>query len=130
MTTQRTFPATLEAAVEAEAWAARECDGRAVGPAAAYAVTLCLEELFVNAVRHGRAREIRVELTPEGLEFRDDGAPFDPTRVTAKRHIDPNGDFEVGGFGVGLIQRFAERLAYTREAGWNVVTLAFAETPS
>ena len=129
MTARRVFPGTLEAAVEAEAWATDECDRRALRPEAAYAVTLCLEELFVNAVRHGRAREIRVELTPEGLEFRDDGAAFDPTRAAPERRVDPDEHFEVGGFGVGLIQRFADRLAYSREAGWNVVTLAFAGKP-
>ena len=92
-------------------------------------MTLCLEELFVNAVRHGRAREIRVELSREGLEFRDDGAAFDPTRAAPGDASTPTPDFEVGGFGVGLIQRFADRLAYAREAGWNVVTLAFAGKP-
>lgn len=127
MTEARAFPGTLDAAADAEAWAAAECARRSLNPDSAYALTLCVEELFINAVRHGRAREIRMALTPEGLEFRDDGAAFDPTRAPAKRLEGPAPDFEIGGFGVGLIRRFAERLDYAREAGWNVVTLAFAQ---
>jgi anti-sigma regulatory factor (Ser/Thr protein kinase) len=83
--------------------------------------------LFVNAVRHGRAREIRLALTHDGLEFRDDGEAFDPTRAPPKRLQGSEPDFEIGGFGVGLVQQFAKRLGYAREAGWNVVTLAFSQ---
>lgn len=118
------FPATLEAAVEAEAWASAEAERRALTPDAAFALSLCVEELFVNAVRHGRAREIRLALTEDGLEFRDDGAAFDPTQAAPKRLEGAGADFEIGGFGVGLVQKFASRVAYAREAGWNVVTLA------
>ena len=121
----RVFPGTLDAAMEAEAWANAEAERRALAPDAAYALSLCLEELFVNAVRHGRAREIRLALTADALEFRDDGAAFDPTRATPKR-LDGAQDFEIGGFGVGLVQTFANRLDYAREAGWNIVTLALA----
>jgi len=122
----RVFPGTLDAAMEAEAWANAEAERRAFAPDAAYALSLCLEELFVNAVRHGRAREIRLALTADGLEFRDNGAAFDPTRAAARQ---PNGaqDFEIGGFGLGLLQKFAARLDYAREAGWNVVTLALPQ---
>jgi sigma-B regulation protein RsbU (phosphoserine phosphatase) len=127
VTDARAFPGTLDGAAEAEAWAAAECGRRALSPDSAYALTLCVEELFVNAVRHGRAREIRLALTPAGLEFRDDGEAFDPTRAPAKRLQGPAPDFEVGGFGVGLVRQFADRLDYAREAGWNVVTLAFTQ---
>ncbi len=127
MTDARAFPGTLAAASEAEAWASAACQRRALSSQAAFAVTLCLEELFVNAVRHGGASEIRVAMTGGGLEFRDDGAAFDPTSARPKRLDGPAHDFEIGGFGVGLIQQFADQLGYAREAGWNVVTLAFAE---
>jgi len=129
MTDIRVFPGTLAAAAEAESWANAACERRALSPDAVFAVTLCLEELFVNAVRHGRAREIRVAMNGGGLEFRDDGAAFDPILATPRRLEAGNLDFEIGGFGVGLIQQFADRLAYAREAGWNVVTLAFPRPP-
>jgi anti-sigma regulatory factor (Ser/Thr protein kinase) len=123
----RAFPGTLEAAMEAEAWAASQCERLALGADACFAMTLCLEELFVNAVQHGRAREIRLALTEDGLEFRDDGAAFDPTQAQAKRLEGPSSDFEIGGFGLGLMKSFAGRLGYERAAGWNVVTLALPE---
>jgi anti-sigma regulatory factor (Ser/Thr protein kinase) len=125
----REFPGTLEAAVEAEAWAAAQCERLALGADAAFALSLCLEELFVNAVRHGGAQEIRVALTPQELEFRDDGAAFDPTQAPGKRLDGPSPDFEIGGFGVGLVHKFADRLGYQRADGWNVVRLAFSQAP-
>ena len=123
MTESRAFPGTMEAAMEAEAWAGAQAERCALKPAAAYALSLCVEELFVNAVKHGRAREIRLALTGEGLEFRDDGEAFDPTRAAPKR-LNGRLDFEIGGFGVGLLHKFTERIGYAREAGWNVVRLA------
>lgn len=123
MSETRVFPGTLEAASQAEAWAGAEARRRAFEPDAVYALSLCLEELFVNAVRHGRAREIRLALNGDALEFRDDGAAFDPTGAKPKR-LDGSLDFEIGGFGVGLLQTFAGRIGYRREAGWNVVTVS------
>jgi anti-sigma regulatory factor (Ser/Thr protein kinase) len=120
----RAFPGTLDAAVQAEAWAAEQCERLALAADASFALSLCLEELFVNAVRHGGAQEIRLALTRDGLEFRDDGAAFDPTQAPGKRLEGPSPDFEIGGFGVGLLQKFADRLGYERAGGWNVVRLA------
>jgi anti-sigma regulatory factor (Ser/Thr protein kinase) len=124
----RAFPATLAAAVEAEAWAVAEGEKLALGADAAYALSLCLEELFVNAAQHGGAREIRLALSRDGLEFRDDGAAFDPTRAPGKRLEGPSPEFEIGGFGLGLVRKFAAGVGYRREDGWNIVTLAFSQT--
>ena len=126
----RDFPGTLDGAVEAETWAAAQCERLALAADAAFALSLCLEELFVNAVRHGGAREIHVALTRDGMVFRDDGAAFDPTRAPGKRLEGPSPEFEIGGFGVGLLQKFADRLDYERAGGWNVVRLAFSGAAS
>jgi anti-sigma regulatory factor (Ser/Thr protein kinase) len=123
----RDFPGTLEAAAEAEAWAAAQCARLALSADAAFALSLCLEELFVNAVRHGGAHEIRLALSRDELEFRDDGAAFDPTQAAPKRLQGPSADFEIGGFGVGLVQKYARRLFYQRADGWNIVRLAFSQ---
>ena len=121
----RSFAGTLDAAVEAETWGAAEAERLGLSSDEAFAMTLCLEELFVNAVRHGRAREVRLAMTREGLEFRDDGVAFDPARPSSKRLEGAGLDFEIGGFGLGLLQKFADRLAWRREGQWNVVTLTF-----
>ena len=120
----RAFPATLAAVEEAESWAEAECPALALD---AFAVTLCLEELFVNAVNHGGAARVRIALRPGGLEFCDDGAAFDPTRPTPKTLDGPSLDFQIGGFGLGLVKKFARHVNYARAGEWNVVTLAFAE---
>lgn len=117
----RVFPGTLDAAVEAEAWARAECERLRLGADTTFALMLCVEELFVNAVGHGGAREIRLALAHDGLEFCDDGAAFDPTRPPSRHGAKP----EVGGFGLALLQRFANGLAYARKDGCNIVTLAF-----
>ena len=122
MIASRVFPGTLEGAAEAESWASAEAARRALAPDVAFALSLCLEELFVNAVRHGGAREIRLALTGEALEFRDDGAAHDPT-VAAPKRLDGALDFEIGGFGLGLVRKFAGAIGYVREDGWNVVTV-------
>ena len=62
----RSFAGTLDAAVEAEIWGAAEAERLGLSSDEAFAMTLCLEELFVNAVRHGRAREVRLAMTREG----------------------------------------------------------------
>jgi anti-sigma regulatory factor (Ser/Thr protein kinase) len=121
----RAFAATLEAAAEAEAWAASEAERLGLSADESFSLTLGLEELFVNAVRHGGARRVRLAIDRAGLDFRDDGAAFDPTRPAAKRLEGPGADFEPGGFGLALLQRFAGRLRHRREDGWNIVTLAF-----
>jgi anti-sigma regulatory factor (Ser/Thr protein kinase) len=128
-TRSRDFPGTVAAAADAEAWIARE--SRALGLAAdhAFAVNLCLEELFLNAVRHGRANQATVSLRAgsEGvrLEFVDDGAPFDPTIAPAKRIGGPNENFEIGGYGAGLLQKFSGRMSYQRDGGRNRLVLEF-----
>jgi anti-sigma regulatory factor (Ser/Thr protein kinase) len=121
----RAFAGTLEAAIEAEAWAADHAKRLDLSEQATFAMTLCLEELFVNAVTHGAAREVRVALTDETLEFRDNGVAFDPSWAPQKRLQGQTFDFEIGGFGTGLLREFADRLSYRREGDWNVVRLAF-----
>ena len=126
-TAPRTFSATLAAAAEAETWAMAEAGRLGLSSDEAFALTLCLEELFVNVVHHGGAENVRLAVTRDSLEFRDDGDAFDPTQGAPKRLNGPDVDFEIGGFGLGLLRRFADRIAWKREDGWNIVTLAFAD---
>jgi anti-sigma regulatory factor (Ser/Thr protein kinase) len=125
----RDFPGTLEAAAEAEHWVAGQASGWELGARAEFAISLCVEELFLNAVRHGHAHRtsisVRAELNAVILEFDDDGEPFDPTAAPAKRINGPTDDFEIGGYGSGLIQRFSRRISYCRSEGVNRLVLEF-----
>jgi hypothetical protein len=88
----RDFPATVEAASEAETWLARQASDMGLG---------------------------------EEAEFADDGAPFDPTTAPAKRINGPTQDFDIGGYGTGLMQKFSRRMSYSRFEGMNRLVLEF-----
>jgi anti-sigma regulatory factor (Ser/Thr protein kinase) len=125
----RDFPATVEAASEAENWIARQASDMGLGEEAEFAIGLCLEEVFLNAVTHGNANRatISVRAEPHGVivEFADDGAPFDPTMAPAKRITGPTQDFDIGGYGAGLMQKFSRRMSYRRFEGMNRLVLEF-----
>ena len=125
----RDFPATVEAASEAESWIARQASDMGLGQEAEFAIGLCLEEVFLNAVKHGHANRATISVCaePDGVivEFADDGAPFDPTLAPAKRISGPTEDFDIGGYGTGLMQKFSRRMSYSRFEGMNRLVLEF-----
>jgi anti-sigma regulatory factor (Ser/Thr protein kinase) len=125
----RDFPGTVEAASEAENWVSSQASALGLGEQAEFAIGLCLEELFLNAVKHGHANRacISVCAEPDGVivEFADDGAPFDPTLAPAKRIRGPTDDFDIGGYGAGLMQKFSRRMSYRRFEGMNRLVLEF-----
>lgn len=125
----RAFPATVKGVEEAEVWISNESHALGLGPDAEFAVSLCLEELFLNAVRHGGASRASVSLRMSAggveLEFADDGAPFDPTLAPVKRIEGPDHNFDIGGYGSGLVQSFARRIGYRHAEGLNRVSLEF-----
>ena len=126
----REFPGTLEAASEAENWVARQAGALGLGEEAEFAIGLCLEELFLNAVTHGHANRASISVCAEPdavrVEFADDGEPFDPTLAPAKRINGPTDNFDIGGYGTGLMQRFSRRMSYRRSGGMNRLVLEFA----
>ncbi len=125
----REFPGTLEATVEAEAWVTSQAVKLKLGSDAEFAINLCLQELFLNAVRHGHANHVTVSVWPEAdgarVELVDDGAPFDPSIAPAKRINGPNEDFDIGGYGIGLVQKFSRRMSYRHADGHNCLLLEF-----
>jgi serine/threonine-protein kinase RsbW len=124
------FPGTVEGASEAEGWVARQASVLGLGDEAEFAIGLCLEELFLNAVHHGHANRASISVCaePDGVivEFADDGAPFDPTLAPAKRINGPTDDFDIGGYGTGLMQKFSRSMSYRRSEGMNRLVLEFA----
>jgi serine/threonine-protein kinase RsbW len=125
----RDFPGTVEAASEAENWVARQASDMGLGEEAEFAINLCLEELFLNAVTHGRASRATISVCadPGGVtvEFVDDGEPFDPTAAPVRRITSPTEDFQIGGYGTGLMQKFSRRMSYVRSDGMNRLFLEF-----
>jgi serine/threonine-protein kinase RsbW len=128
-TCSRDFPGTVEAASDAENWVASQASGLGLDEETGFAIHLCIEELFLNAVQHGHANRARISVCAESdgvtVEFADDGAPFDPTLAPAKRINGPTRDFEIGGYGAGLMQKFSRRMSYRRSDGMNHLVLVF-----
>ncbi len=125
----RDFPGDIQAAAEAEAWLTSQSIALGLGPDTEFAINLCVEELFLNAVQHGHAKRATISIwnEPDGvrLEFVDDGGPFDPSDASVKRISGPTDDFEIGGFGAGLVRKFSRRLSYRRSDGYNRLLLEF-----
>jgi anti-sigma regulatory factor (Ser/Thr protein kinase) len=130
----RDFPATIPAAEEAEAWWMAEGEALGIAPDCRFAIGLCLEELFLNAVQHGRASRVAIALWREpdgaGVDFRDDGQAFDPTLADRKRIGGPAEEFTIGGYGSGLVLEFSRDMSYRRVGPQNQITLAFDSSPS
>jgi anti-sigma regulatory factor (Ser/Thr protein kinase) len=125
----RAFAGSIDAVAEAEAWVVEVCAALGLPANVAFAIGLCVEELFVNAVMHGRAGQATISIWAESmsarLEFVDDGAPFDPTCAPVKRIQGPTDDFDIGGYGAGLLRKFTKAMNYRREGGRNHVVLEF-----
>jgi anti-sigma regulatory factor (Ser/Thr protein kinase) len=90
--------------------------GAGMPPIAASRAELVVEEVVLNALRHGGAPEVRLEAAIDGtgcrLRFEDDGPAFDPTAACV-----PAREPGEGGFGIRLVRRSAVRLSYARLDG-------------
>jgi anti-sigma regulatory factor (Ser/Thr protein kinase) len=103
------------------------CAANSLNDEAGFQLNLVLEELFVNAVRHGGCEGVP-DSTHVGLrcvadvvevEFRDRGRPFDPTSA-------PDANIEAsleersgGGLGIHLVREIMRDLHYERDGEWN-----------
>ena len=109
--------------------AVRESVTAAVGdtPPARRALLAC-DEWISNVVSYSRAERFEFVCASGGegvrVVFRDDGIPFDPTKV-------PDGakdfeDLDRGGMGLHMIRQSASRMEYARRDGMNELTLLFS----
>jgi anti-sigma regulatory factor (Ser/Thr protein kinase) len=93
-------------------------------------VRLLAEEGLSNIIHHAYDDdEHPIEVTfafDKGeiyLEIKDDGKPFDPTKMSTP---DPNHSEEErteGGWGIQLIRTLADEVSYAREGGHNILRL-------
>ena len=93
-----------------------------------YNAELAFEEVVSNVIRYGGAREpIRVTLeTVDGavtLTIEDDGKAFDPTSAPLPEIPDSPAEARVGGFGLHMVRRAVEAMAYERDGDRNRLRL-------
>jgi serine/threonine-protein kinase RsbW len=109
------------------------CAQHGLGDEAEFQLNLVLEELFVNAVRHGGCDGMpsaaRMHLRRDGalvrVIFFDRGNAFD---LTAAPHADvdaPLSERRGGGLGIHLVRQIMREVAYRREGEWNVLTMEY-----
>jgi serine/threonine-protein kinase RsbW len=104
--------------------------------ATSFAIQLCLDEAVANIIMHskveGKASRIVVTLQRKHDEFvlsvEDDGAPFDPTRVTPTKPAATLETTRIGGLGVHLMRKFSASMRYERVADQNCLSLTFPAT--
>lgn len=125
------FAARLDELSQVLAHAERACLELGAPAEVGLRAALIVEELFINAVRHGRALAeslIRVELSLLNGEiellFEDPGRAFDPfSHLAAATHRRPLKERPVGGLGVVLIDGLCLRHAYARVGARNRVRI-------
>ncbi len=92
-----------------------------------FQLTLALDELFTNSVRHGgckgvaRAVEIRLEAAKGAVrvEFRDRGISFNPLTVPPPNLMASLEERAQGGLGVHFVRQMMRNLQYDRCGEWN-----------
>ena len=133
----RTWPARMAHLPEATAFVESFCAAHGLGGADALRLTLVVEELFTNTVAHGHGGDcdapVRIALNATAgdveLVYDDTAPPFDPVAhlAGAAAELDTDADGRrVGGLGIALVLRMAERASYAREDDCNRLTLTFA----
>ncbi len=109
------------------------CAEHGIAREVAYAVNLALEELLSNTIAYGYDDEephrIEVLLRLEGdllvVIVVDDAKAFDPTKTPEPDPLSLlDGEVELGGLGLLLVNRMMDRVDYQRRAGCNVTVLA------
>ncbi|MCA9837255.1 MAG: ATP-binding protein [Trueperaceae bacterium] len=90
-------------------------------------IELAITEVVVNAIKHGQASRITVEIEDVGEEFKlivsDDGSPFNPTQQKAL----PMGELREGGYGLGIVEQVSSYCGYQFQEGHNYLTLHFSK---
>ena len=120
----RDVPAVLDAVEQS-------CRGEGLA-ALALDMRLVAEEVLTNIGKyaHGNTADQSVELrlsVSSGsvrMEFRDEGAPFNPLETPAPDMKTPLPEREIGGFGVHLVKSLVDEARYARDGNRNVLILA------
>lgn len=129
---RKAYPATLESleqiALDADAF----CAESGADSAAAFALNLCLEEVFANCASYGCGldpkQKIEISLSARRgeifAEVSDSARAFDPLTQAPSPDLSADADSRsVGGLGVFLVKKYMDEVSYRREGGKNVLSM-------
>ena len=127
-------PVTPEAVDLATQWLAELAADKGWPARATFGLTLSVDEALTNILMHGFSEaapgtvpHIRLACldTATEVEIRisDNGRPFDPSTLAPPKEAASVEDAQIGGHGVQLMRHYLKRLAYTRSAGENHLSL-------
>lgn len=123
-----------EAVDQLRDWLAHELRVAGVSSDLAYSVLTLADEVCCNVLEHSDAHWLELGLEAGGangaigLQVRDDGSPFDPTRALPPAEgavVQPGQDRKLGLY---MMSRLGEHLKYRREGGVNELRLTLRET--
>lgn len=126
----RTFPATDEAFIEANAWVEEELEKAGASLKSVMQVTVCFEEIFVNVAHYAYGEEtgeVEIVLDNENgifsIAFIDSGQFFDPL---AKEDPDITASAEerrIGGLGILMVKKSMDDVSYEYKDNKNIFTM-------
>lgn len=137
------FPGTIDGAAGAATWLRNIAARELLSDKLAFALEVCLEELFTNVVRHGGGGHwaiddaaavvsplsIRTALIIDSdavdLVVEDNGKSFDVSQAPASPVGEPIEDLAPGGLGMQLIRSFSNDLRYEPLPNGNRVIVNF-----
>lgn len=133
---EATFPASLDALPATAGLVEGFCDRHGIDIGDALRLTLIVEELFTNIVRHGYRGTgegaIRLGLALDGHDVRivceDRAPPYDPRPSLEHMPADLGDPVEtrgVGGLGHWLVGRLVVDVSYVRQEDANLLALTF-----
>jgi len=96
-----------------------------------FAISLALEELFVNIVSYGFKDDLEhligVSIHQEDgtlvIRIEDDGIPFNPENEDAPDVKCPLEKSKIGGLGIHLARKMMDEIAYERRDGKNIIVM-------
>ena len=117
------------------AWVESLVATHGIAESVAFAISLCLEEVVSNVIRHGYANKEGQFLTvdcssprPGSFLFtvEDDAPPFNPLEITPPPAIGQQDEGQIGGQGIRLLRGFSDLLEYEAKPGGNRLRIGFS----
>jgi anti-sigma regulatory factor (Ser/Thr protein kinase) len=132
------LPARLESIAEVRSFLKEKLRHWHLAAGLADRVGLALEEALVNISRyaypdHPGDVEVSCRQDDDGqilLEIHDGGSPYNPLARDRPNPFQDLASRRVGGWGVELIRRMADDLAYSHAQGKNILSLTFRSRES